>query len=99
PDGRCSTPATPSEQRSCSPASTRQRAVSSSAEEHMATRQLVQGLRRTPRYRVLVVSDRATRLFEAVRDELTEIHDHGFPLGADIGPPDRAARARGVATP
>lgn len=53
-----------------------------------ATRFLVQGLRRSPRYRVLVVSDRATRLFEAVRDELVEVLDHG----ADRAP--RPARRR-----
>jgi hypothetical protein len=58
-----------------------------------ATRLLIQGLRRTPRYRVLVVSDRATRLFEAVRDELTETEEHGFPLSADIIPRDRRAVA------
>jgi hypothetical protein len=58
-----------------------------------ATRLLIQGLRRTPRYRVLVVSDRATRLFEAVRDELTETREHGFPLSADIIPRDRRAVA------
>lgn len=58
-----------------------------------ATRLLIQGLRRTPRYRVLVLSDHATRLFEAVRDELTEVTDHGFPLGADIVPRDRRAVA------
>jgi hypothetical protein len=58
-----------------------------------ATRFLVQGLRRTPRYRVLVISDRATRLFEAVRDDLTEVLDHGFPLRADIVPRDRRAVA------
>jgi hypothetical protein len=58
-----------------------------------ATRFLIQGLRRTPRYRVLVVSDRATRLFEAVLDDLTEIRDHGFPLSADITPRDRRAVA------
>lgn len=58
-----------------------------------ATRLLIQGLRRTPRYRVLVVSDRATRLFEAVRDELDEVRDHGFPLAADIVPRDRRAVA------
>lgn len=57
------------------------------------TRSLIQGMRRTPRYRVLVVSDRATRLFEAVRDELTEIREHGFPLSADIIPRDRRAVA------
>src|SRR5690606_19965743 len=43
--------------------------------------------------RVLVVSGRATRLFEAVRDELSEIEDHGFALGADIVPRDRPAVA------
>ena len=58
-----------------------------------ATRFLVQGLRRSPRYRLLVVSDRATRLFEAVRDQLTEITDHGFPLRAGIVPRDRRAVA------
>lgn len=64
-----------------------------------ATRFLVQGLRRTPRYRVLVVSDRATRLFEAVRDDLVEVPDHGFPLGADIVPRDRRAVAGRFALP
>jgi hypothetical protein len=58
-----------------------------------ATRYLVQGLRRAPRYRVLVVSDRATRLYEAVRDELDVVLDHGFPFGADIVPRDRRAVA------
>jgi hypothetical protein len=57
------------------------------------TRFLLQGLRRSPRYRVMVVSDRATRLFEAVRDQLTEIIDHGFPLSASIVPRDRRAVA------
>jgi hypothetical protein len=58
-----------------------------------ATRFLVQGLRRSPRYRVLVVSDRATRLFEAVRDELVEVLEHGFPTAADVTPRDRRAVA------
>ena len=58
-----------------------------------ATRFLVQGLRRSPRYRLLVVSDRATRLFEAVRDDLVEVMEHGFPLSADIVPRDRRAIA------
>jgi hypothetical protein len=51
-----------------------------------ATRFLVQGLRRSPRYRLLVVSDRATRLFEAVRDNLVEVLEHGFPVAADVVP-------------
>jgi hypothetical protein len=58
-----------------------------------ATRYLVQGLRRSPRYRVLVISDRATRLFEAVRDALVEVVDHGFPMTAEIVPRDRRAVA------
>jgi hypothetical protein len=58
-----------------------------------ATRLLIQGLRRIPRYRVLVVSDRATRLFEAVRDEAAEVKNHGFPLAAKIVPRDRRAVA------
>ncbi len=57
-----------------------------------ATRSLVQGLRRSPRYRVLVVSDRAM-LYEAIRDHLVAIEDHGFPLEADIVPRDRRAVA------
>jgi hypothetical protein len=56
-----------------------------------ATRFLVQGLRRSPRYRVLVLSDRATRLFEAVRDQLVEVRDAGFPFEADVTPRDRRA--------
>lgn len=58
-----------------------------------ATRLLVQGLRRMPRYRVLVLSGRATRLFEAVRDELTEVRAHGFPVEADVTPAKRSAVA------
>jgi hypothetical protein len=58
-----------------------------------ATRFLLQGLRRSPRYRVLVLSDDATRLFEAIRDELVEVHGHGFPFAADITPRDRRAVA------
>jgi len=58
-----------------------------------ATRYLVQGLRRVPRYRVLVVSDRATRLFEGVRDDLDEVLEHGFPFRADVVPRDRRAVA------
>ena len=53
----------------------------------------MQGLRRSPRYRLLVISDRATRLFEAVRDDVVEILDHGFPLSAGIVPRDRRAIA------
>jgi hypothetical protein len=64
-----------------------------------ATRFLVQGLRRSPRYRVLVLSDRATRLFEAIRDDLIEMRGHGFPFRADIVPRDRRAIAGRFALP
>ena len=64
-----------------------------------ATRYLVQGLRRSPRYRVLVISDRSTRLYDAVRDELVEVLDHGFPMAADIAPRDRRAVAGRFALP
>jgi hypothetical protein len=58
-----------------------------------ATRFLLQGLRRSPRYRVLVLSDRAARLFEGVRDELLEVRNAGFPMWADIVPRDHRAVA------
>lgn len=58
-----------------------------------ATRFLVQGLRRSPRYRVLVLSDRSTRLFEAVRDDLHEVIGQGFPAAADVVPRDLRAVA------
>jgi hypothetical protein len=58
-----------------------------------ATRFLVQGLRRSPRYRILIVSDRSTRLFEAVRDDAVEVSTDGFPLSADVTPRDRRAVA------
>lgn len=48
-----------------------------------ATRMLLQGLRRSPRYRVLVLSDHAARLFAAARDDLSEVTDHGFPFATD----------------
>ncbi len=58
-----------------------------------ATRSLIQGLRRSPRYRILVVSDKATRLFEAVRGDVWEVNDHGFPFAADVIPRDLRATA------
>ncbi len=64
-----------------------------------ATRCLVQGLRRSPRYRLLVISDRATRIFEGVRDDLHEITDHGFPFSADVLPRDLRAIAGRFAQP
>ncbi len=64
-----------------------------------ATRFLVQGLRRSPRYRLLVVSDRSTRLFHAVRDDLEEVTQSGFPFTAQIRPRDLRAIAGRFAQP
>lgn len=48
-------------------------------DESFATRDLVMTMNRSPRYWVLALSEKPTRLFEGVRDTLTEITDYGFP--------------------
>lgn len=58
-----------------------------------ATRSLVQGLRRSPRYRVLALSEEPSRLFEGVREDLDEVTAHGLPMSADIVPRDMRAVA------
>lgn len=58
-----------------------------------ATRFLIQGMRRSPRSRVLVVSDHSARLLEGVRYEMIEVHEHGFPFRSDITPRDNRAIA------
>jgi len=45
-----------------------------------AIRDLVQALNRSPRYRVLVLSEQPTRLYEGVREMLHEVRAGGFPL-------------------
>lgn len=52
-------------------------------DETFATRDLVYAMNRTPRYWVLSLADNNTRLFEAVRDDLTEAEHDAFPM--DIG--------------
>lgn len=59
----------------------------------LLTRSLIQGLRRSPRYRVLVVSEKRTRLFEGVREQLVEVDDGGFPLRSGLTRVDRRAVA------
>ncbi len=49
-------------------------------DESFATRDLVFGLNRSPRYYVLVLSEQPTRLFEATRDRLQESRAGKFPL-------------------
>ncbi|NLX35248.1 MAG: hypothetical protein GXY68_00990 [Chloroflexi bacterium] len=49
-------------------------------DESFFTRDLVYALNRTPRYWVLTLGEQPTRLYEAVREDLTEVTDVGFPL-------------------
>lgn len=58
-----------------------------------ATRYLIQGMRRSPRSRVLVVSDHSARLFEGIRYDMIEVTDYGFPFASDITPKDNRAIA------
>lgn len=44
------------------------------------TRDLVFAMNRTPRYWVLALSEKPTRLYEATRDDLVEVQDGGFPI-------------------
>lgn len=48
--------------------------------ESFFTRDLIYALNRTPRYWVLVLSEKPTRLYEGVRDDLIEIREGGFPI-------------------
>jgi hypothetical protein len=48
--------------------------------ETFLTRDLVFAMNRTPRYWVLALSEKPTRLYEATRDDLIEIQDGGFPI-------------------
>ena len=49
-------------------------------DETFATRDLVYTLNRSPRYRVLVLTEKPTRLFEATTNVLTEITGKPFPM-------------------
>jgi hypothetical protein len=48
-------------------------------DETFATRDLVRGLARTPRYRLLALGEKPTRLFDGAGTVLTEHQGHGFP--------------------
>ena len=48
--------------------------------ETFLTRDLVFAMNRTPRYWVLVLSEKPTRLYEATRANLVEIREGGFPV-------------------
>jgi len=60
-------------------------------DRNFLTRSLVQGLRRSPRFRVLVLAEGNARLFDAVRDDLVESTSDGFPLSDDLVTTDRRA--------
>ncbi|MCS7055255.1 MAG: hypothetical protein NZM18_03640 [Thermoflexales bacterium] len=49
-----------------------------------ATRDLVFAMNRTPRYWVLSLSEKATRLYEATRDDLIEITAGAFPMAMNL---------------
>ncbi len=49
-------------------------------DETFATRDLVMAMNRSPRYWVLALSEKSTRLFEGAHDTLVEITGHGFPM-------------------
>ena len=51
-----------------------------SVDGSFATRDLVYTLNRAPRYRVLVLTEKPTRLFEATTNVLTEVTDKPFPM-------------------
>jgi len=57
-------------------------------DETFATRELVAAEQRNPRYWVLVLSERPTRLYSALQDTLTEVHAHGFPMTYEGPGPD-----------
>ncbi len=60
-------------------------------DETFYTRDMVYAMNRTPRYWVLALSEKPTRLFEGVRETLQEITTSGFPM-YHLGP----GGARGV---
>ncbi len=49
-------------------------------DDTFATRDLVFTLNRSPRYWVLALSEKPTRLYMGTRDELTEVRGRGFPM-------------------
>jgi len=62
-----------------------------------ATRDLVFAMNRTPRYWVLALSERATRLYAAAREDLTELAEGAFPMTFSLpGGGARLAEAFGV---
>lgn len=66
-------------------------------DETFATRDLLFTLNRSPHYRVLVLSEKPTRLFEAFRDELVEVENTLFPVSHEgLGAAEVLPRDPGV---
>jgi len=59
-------------------------------DETFATRDLVFALNHSPRYWVVVLSEKPTRLYEGVHDTLAEVTEFGFPM-THLGPGGEAA--------
>ena len=49
-------------------------------DETFATRNLIYTLNRSPKYWVLVLSEKPTRLYEGFRDQLLEVNNENFPV-------------------
>lgn len=49
-------------------------------DETFATRNLIYTINRSPKYWVLVLSEKPTRLFEGLRDQLVEVNNENFPI-------------------
>lgn len=49
-------------------------------DETFATRNLIYALNRSPKYWVLVLSEKPTRLYEGLRNQLTEVNNEHFPI-------------------
>ena len=64
-------------------------------DETFFTRDLVFALNRTLRYWTLALSEKPTRLYEGIREELTEIQEEGFPM-THTGPGGEQALPGGV---
>jgi hypothetical protein len=67
-------------------------------DREFATREIVIGLNRTARYRVLVLSDRPTRLLEGTGSDLVELKAGGFPAVYE-GPGEFVNTPEGVLAP
>lgn len=74
------------------PLAVRERVV---IDETFATRDLVLALGRRPRYRVLALGERVTRLYEGVGSGLSEVSQERFSLGPAAEPEDRGRPPRG----